>query len=191
METREGLTFYKFWRFISLPFSPSKVQTWFAVKNFEDISPNHLVNSGIQGVLLDADGVLGPNGTQNFNNHIKRHVQSFLDMGIKVAIYTNAREDRFAQFNDVKIVTGVQAKPSPQGFKKAISDFLQLNDHKKVCMVGDNYITDGGSIELGIPFIYVAPLKGNEKFYHRITRYYGYVWARIYSKKSFRFFGKI
>ena len=55
-------------------------------------------------------------------------------------------------------------------------------------MVGDNYITDGGAIELGISFIYVAPLKGTEKFYHRMTRYYGYIWARLYSRKSFRVF---
>ncbi len=186
MKTREGLTFYKFWRFISLPFSPSKVQTWFAVKKFEDISPARLANSGIQGVLLDADGVLGSNGTQIFENRIKLHVQSFLNQGIKVAIYTNAREDRFDQFEGIKIVTNVQAKPNPLGFQKAIDCFLQLKDHKKVCMVGDNYITDGGAIELGIPFIYVVPIKGNEKLYHRATRYFGYVWARLYSKKSFR-----
>jgi len=185
MKTREGLTFYKLWRFISLPFSPSKVKTWFAVNSFEDISPSQLVNSGIQGVLLDADGVLGPNGTQSFSEPIKHHVQSFLNQGIKVAIYTNAREDRFDQFKNVIIVTNVQAKPNPQGFKNAIIDFLELTDYQKVCMVGDNYITDGGAIELGIPFIYVTPLKGNEKLYHRATRFYGYLWARLYSKKSF------
>jgi len=186
MQTREGLTFYKLWRFISLPFFPSKVQTWFAVNRFEDIPPVHLVNAGIQGILLDADGVLGSNGTQSFSEPIKHHVQSFLNHGIKVAIYTNAREDRFDQFKNVKIVTNVQAKPNPQGFKKAISVFLELEDYKKVCMVGDNFITDGGAIELGIPFIYVTPLKGNEKFYHRATRFYGYFWARLYSRKIFR-----
>jgi predicted HAD superfamily phosphohydrolase YqeG len=185
MKTREGLTFYKLWRFISLPFSPSKVQTWFAVNSFKDISPVRLVDSGIQGVLLDADGVLGSNGTQDFSESIKNHVQSFLKQGIKVAIYTNAREDRFDQFKNVKVVTNVQAKPNPQGFKNAIHNFLKLEDLKKVCMVGDNYITDGGAIELGIPFIYVSPLKGNEKLYHRATRFYGYLWARLYSKKSF------
>jgi uncharacterized protein len=187
MKTREGLTLYKFWRFISLPFSPSKVKTWFAVKNFVDISPTRLMSAGIQGILLDADGVLGPNGTQDFEEPIKRHVQSFLNQGIRVAIYTNAREDRFDQFKDVEIVTNVQAKPNPQGFKKAIIDFLKLEDHKKVCMIGDNYITDGGAIELGIPFIYVSPLQGNERLYHRLTRYYGYFWARLYSKKALEF----
>lgn len=185
MKTREGLTFYKLWRFISLPFFPSKVKTWFAVNDFRDISPVRLLSSGIQGILLDADGVLGPNGTQDFSEPIRRHVQLFLNHGIKVAIYTNAREDRFKQFENVKIVTNVPAKPNHQGFKSAISGFLNLEDYKKVCMIGDNYITDGGAIELGIPFIHVAPLKGNEKLYHRATRFYGYIWARLYSKKSF------
>ena len=184
MNTREGLTLYKIWRFISLPFFPSKVQTWFAVKNFKDISPAFLISAGIQGILLDADGVLGPNGTKVFEESIEIHIQSFLNQGIKVAIYTNAREDRFDQFKGVKVVTNVQAKPNPQGFKEAIVNFLKLEDFKKVCMIGDNYITDGGAIELGIPFIFVSPLKGNEKLYHRITRYYGYIWARLYSKKS-------
>jgi predicted HAD superfamily phosphohydrolase YqeG len=186
MKTREGFTFHKFWRFISLPFSPNKVKTWFVVKKFEDISPIRLKNRGIQGILLDADGVLCSNGSREFGSHIKNHVQSLLEHGIKVAIYTNAREDRFDQFKGVQIVTKVPAKPNPEGFKNSVDQFLGLKDFKTVCMIGDNYITDGGAIELGISFIYVMPLEGNEKLYHRATRYYGYAWARIYSKNSFR-----
>ena len=54
---REGLTWSKIVRFVSLPFRSKGLETLFAVRCFEDISPSQLLKEGIEGVLIDADGM--------------------------------------------------------------------------------------------------------------------------------------
>jgi len=183
---REGLKWVKIRRFISLPFSPGSLRTYQAVQRFEDISIDDLVADGIKGVLLDADGTLGPHHTQVFPESVRAHVQAMIQNGLRVAIYTNATEDRFEAFEGVAIVTDVPPKPDPHGFEIAMKQYLQLNDPATVCMIGDNYITDGGAIDAGMRFIHVRPVPGPENPFHRFFRFIAYLWARLYSQKSFR-----
>jgi FMN phosphatase YigB (HAD superfamily) len=49
-------------------------------------------------------------------------------------------------------------------------------------MIGDNYITDGGAIDVGMRFIHIQPITGNEPTIHALTRYLAYLCARIYGK---------
>ncbi len=107
-----------------------------------------------------------------------------LEQGFKVAIYTNAAEDRFQVFEDlgVKIVNNVPPKPDTTGFEIAMKEYLGLSDPSKICMIGDNYITDGGAIGAGMRFIHVQPVAGNESLIHATTRYLAYVCARIHRK---------
>ncbi len=181
---REGLTWAKVSRFVSLPFQPSRLSTYFTVKRFEEIQINILLQDGIEGVLLDADGTMGPHHTREFDTSILDHVQKMLQQGLKVAIYTNAAEDRFQPFENlgVKIVKNVPPKPDRAGFEIAMKEFLGLHDPLKICMIGDNYITDGGAIDAGMRFIYIQPLPGNEPFIHALTRYLAYLCARVYRK---------
>jgi uncharacterized protein len=180
--TREGLTLAKVSRFIALPFSPSRLNTFMQVKQFEEISIKQLLAQGLQGILIDADGTLAPHYAREFNISVIDHVRDMLKNGLKVAIYTNAFEDRFEAFQEmgVKIVSNVPAKPDPLGFQIAMTDFLHLDDPAKVCMIGDSYITDGGAIDAGMLFIHVQPIKGNEHFFHSTTRLFAYICAKIY-----------
>ena len=73
-------------------------------------------------------------------------------------------------------------KPDRAGFEIAMKEFLELNDPFKVCMIGDNYITDGGAIDVGMRFIHIQPLTGNEPIIHALARYLAYLCARIYGK---------
>ena len=183
---REGLKWVKIKRFFSLPFSPKSLKTYKAVKRFEDVPIDVLAADGIKGVLLDADGTLGPHHTRTFSEPVRNHVEKMVALGLRVAIYTNAMEDRFEAFKGVTIVTDVPPKPDPRGFKIAMEKYLRLDDPATVCMIGDNYITDGGAIDAGMQFIHVQPVPGPENPFHRFTRFIAYLLARLYSPQSFR-----
>ena len=181
---REGLTGAKISRFLSIPFQPSRLSTYISVKRFEEIPLEILSRDGMEGVLLDADGTLGPHHTCSFEDSVLDHVRAMLRQGLKVAIYTNAAEDRFQTFEElgVKIVNNVPPKPDRGGFEIAMKEFLGLTNPSKVCMIGDNYITDGGAIDAGMRFIHVQPLPGSEPVIHSATRNLAYLCARIHNK---------
>jgi len=178
----EGLTWAKLSRFIALFFQPSRSSTYLSAKRFEEVPIEILLNDGIKGILLDADGTMGPHHTRVFEPAILDHVQRMLQQGLNVAIYTNAASDRFESFEKigVKIVNNVPPKPDRTGFIKAMKNFLELGDPLKVCMLGDNYITDGGAVDAGMRFIHIQPVSGNEPFIHALTRYLAYLCARMY-----------
>jgi len=178
--TREGLTAAKVIRFLSLPFCPSRLKTYRAVERFEDIDIPSLLADGVRAVLLDADGTLAPHHSRSFSASAIGHVQAMREAGLKVAIFTNAAEDRFGQFEGVGVVTDVPAKPDPKGFLTAMHRHLGESDPHAVCMVGDNYLTDGGAIAAGMRFIYVRPLPGGEGFWHRLLRATARFLARLH-----------
>jgi len=184
---RDGLTVKKVLRFLALPFRPASLRTWFAVRRFGDIPVEKILQAGIAGVLVDADGTLCGNGESRFPDSVVRHVRAMQEKGLKLAIFTNADENRFQQFAGIGIVTGVAAKPDRRGFEAAMRDYLHLDDPAEVCMIGDNYITDGGAIDAGMRFIYVEPVAGNENLAHRLTRRLAYFCARRHGGKDFRF----
>ena len=181
---REGLTWAKVSRFLSLPFRPSRLSTYLAAKRFDEVPLNTLLQDGIKGVLIDADGTIGSHHTRDIDPSILAHIKKMLQQGLKVAIYTNAAEDRFQPLEKlgVKVVKNVPPKPDRAGFEIAMKEFLELNDPFKVCMIGDNYITDGGAIDVGMRFIHIQPITGNEPIIHALARYLAYLCARIYGK---------
>ena len=180
----EVLTWAKISRFIALPFKPSRLSTYLSIKRFEEVPIDILLNDGIEGILLDADGTLGTHHARIYEPTVLDHVQKMLQQGFKVAIYTNATQDRFQSFEKlgVKIVNNVPPKPNRTGFIAAMKNFLELDDPLKVCMIGDNYITDGGAIDAGMRFIYIQPVPGNEPFIHALTRYLAYLCVRFHRK---------
>ncbi len=179
---REGLKWVKVARFLSLPFSPAALKTYLSVQCFEDIPVDRLVADGIRGVLLDADGTLGTHHTRSFPEPVIAHIQKMLERDLRVAVYTNASEDRFGQLKGVAVVTDVPPKPDRRGFEQAMRRFLQMEDPREVCMIGDNYLTDGGAVLAGMRFIHVQPVPGNENIFHRTTRALACLVARFYSR---------
>ena len=115
---REGLKWVKVARFLSLPFSPAALKTYLSVQCFEDIPVDRLVADGITGVLLDADGTLGTHHTRSFSGPVIAHIQKMLEKGLRVAVYTNASEDRFEQLTGVAVVTDVPPKPDRLSLKQ-------------------------------------------------------------------------
>lgn len=183
---REGLTWSKIQRFLALPFRPRLLQTYLAVEKIEDVSPQRLIADGVKGVLIDADGTLGPHKAEVFQESKIRHIQLIAESGLKVAIFTNAAVDRFQQLPGIPIVGEAPAKPDRRGFETAMKNCLNLDDPASVCMIGDNYLTDGGAVGAGMRFIYVRPVPGNENFVHRLFRLYAYLCARWHFPEAFQ-----
>ena len=183
--SREGLTLAKILHFLLMPFRPALLQTYMAVDRFIEVPINQLKVDGIQGVLIDTDGTLGPHHTHNFPHEVVEHVNKMVNNGLKVAIYTNAFEDRFYQFQNITVVTDVPPKPDRRGFEKAMKNFLRLDDPNAVCMIGDNFITDGGARLAGMRFIYISPVEGKEPFFQAFTRKLAFRCARLYFPRSF------
>jgi len=181
----ESLTLAKILRFLLIPFRPTMLQTYIAVDRFIDVPIEQLKADGIQGVLIDADGTMGPHRASKFPQEVVEHVHKMINSGLKVAIYTNAFEDRFHQFQNIAVVTDVPPKPDRRGFEKAMKNFLGLDDPNAVCMIGDNFITDGGARLAGMRFIHICPVKGDEPFFHAFTRNLAFQCARFYFPRSF------
>lgn len=170
MSDRAGFKWVKVVRFLKLMANPDLGRTHLSVSRFEEVPIEQLKAEGIAGALVDADGTLGPHHTPRYPESTIAHLMRLRDAGIRVAIYTNDREDRFDQFEGIPVVSGVPAKPSAAGFLEAMDRFLGLKDPASVCMIGDNYITDGGAVEAGMKFVHVKPLPGKENPVHRLTR---------------------
>jgi HAD superfamily phosphatase (TIGR01668 family) len=168
-----------------MPFRPNLLKTYMAVNHFTEVSVDQLKMGGIQGVLIDADGTLGPHHTRTFPSEVVEHINKMVNDGLKVAIYTNAFEDRFHQFKDINVVTDVLPKPDKRGFERAMKDFLGLDDPSVVCMIGDNFLTDGGARSAGMHFIHIRPIRGNESFIHSFTRKLAFRIAQFYFPNSF------
>ncbi len=170
MSDRAGLKWVKIKRFFSLMTQPELSTPWLQFSRFEEVPVERLQRDGIRGVLIDADGTLGPHHATEYSSSVVEHVRLMRESGLKVAIYTNDSEDRFNQFTGIPVVSDVPPKPDPAGFLQAMARFLELADSSQVCMIGDNYITDGGAIEAGMRFIHITPLPGSENFFHKWTR---------------------
>ena len=183
--SREGLTLAKVLRFLSLPFRPKLLETYMAVSRFIEVPVDQLKADGIQGVLIDADGTLGPHHVREYSSEVVAHVDKLASSGLKVAIYTNATEDRFHQFKNISIVKNVPPNPDRRGFEMAMKNFLGLDDPDVVCMIGDNFLTDGGARSAGMRFIHIRPVKGDEPFIHALTRELAFRCARFYFPHSF------
>jgi predicted HAD superfamily phosphohydrolase YqeG len=109
-------------------------------------------------------------------NH--EHLLKLKKRGYKMVLYSNLRKsERYKDIeNDVPILTNLPAKPDIEGYQIAC-DRLGLTA-KEVIMVGDNYITDAGSINCGIPFVKVKPIKNRLKSWPIRIKLIPYVIAR-------------
>ena len=183
--SREGLTLAKTIHFMLIPFRPSLLKPYMAFDHFTEVPIGKLKADGIQGVLIDADGTMGPHHSSNFSEEVVEHVHKMVTSGLEVAIYTNAFENRFHQFKNISIVTNVPPKPDRRGFERAMKNFLGLNDPNAICMIGDNFITDGGARLAGMHFIHIYPVEGNEPFIHSFTRLLAFQCARFYFPRTF------
>ena len=116
MSDRSGLKWVKVKRFFTLLVAPRRGKAYLSLARFEDVPIDRLLADGIRGALVDADGTLGPHHTPRYPASTIAHLKALQATGIRVAIYTNDREDRFDQFEGIPVVSGVP----PNAVKRSI-----------------------------------------------------------------------
>lgn len=158
-QSREGFTWLKILQLFRL-FLPKNTKTLTTLKKFSDFSPqkiNKKYGIKIKGIILDVDETISVNRGKILPENIK-HLEKLLSLGIKIVLMSNmVKTSRYNALNK-KIIVMINFSPKPEasGFKKAIKCLGVPK--KNIVMIGDNYITDGGAIQLGIPFIFIEPI---------------------------------
>lgn len=142
------------------------------VKSVLDITPAHLKNKGIKGIITDLDNTLvewdRPHATPqliNWFENMKKH-------DILVTIVSNNKENRVKTFSDpLQIPFIFQArKPMGRAFHKALS---QMGIKKEEAVViGDQLLTDvlGGNRN-GFHTILVVPVAQTDGFATKFNRF--------------------
>ncbi len=163
---REGLTRQKALQFARLFFVPSASHATAKVERFEQIdlqSISEMIGRKIAGVILDVDDCIAPHHgeilPQNFDI-----IRNWVAEGVHVIIFSNMQKsDRYAPLESIgiEVHTGEFSKPDRRGFEACLEKLGTARE--STVMIGDNFATDGGAIQAGIPFIKVAPLTNSER----------------------------
>lgn len=155
-QSREGVTLRKFIQLFQL-LIPKNTKTLAVFDKFTDLSLEKIKDFKIKGIILDVDGCIAYNHKDIFPENVT-HIKKLVKTGVKFVIYSNAKKtNRYDVLpKEVKVLTNLPPKPDKAGFDIALKELGV--DKKNVVMIGDNFITDGGSIQYGIPFIRLKAL---------------------------------
>ena len=161
--SREGLTLSKLLHAFSL-FLPKNTRTLTRLKKFSDLDLTKIKNgSNIKGIILDVDGCIAYEHKEILPENLQK-IKELTDLGMKIVIYSNMIwSPRYEKLKGVIVLANVPPKPSRKGFEAALTALALPKEN--VVMIGDNYITDGGAIKFGIPFIHIEPLKNGEEHF--------------------------
>ncbi|MEH6939818.1 YqeG family HAD IIIA-type phosphatase [Bacillus sp. JJ664] len=141
------------------------------VNNVYAITPEHLKNLGIKGIITDLDNTLvewdRPLATPELTNWFR----SMKDAGIKITVVSNNNETRVGKFCEPLGIPFIHRarKPLAVSYKKAYQ-LLNLKADE-VCMIGDQLLTDvfGGNRQ-GIHTILVVPVASTDGIWTRFNR---------------------
>ncbi len=157
---REGITLYKLKQIIRL-FKKENRQVLLDLDKFTDLDLSEInkkYQKNYQGLILDFDETLSPLGGKILPENEEK-IAELLKENFKIVIFSNMRvSDRYDSLlkKGVKLITSKYAKPDPRGFQECLK-VLNLSP-KEVVMIGDNLVTDGGSMAAGIDFIRIKPI---------------------------------
>lgn len=128
------------------------------VELFSQIDFSRLREQWIDSIILDIDDCVAPHhGAILPENMII--IQQLLLLWWKVVIFSNMKKsDRYKVLEEswAQVCTSRFAKPDPRGFDECLNILNSAPD--ATVMIWDNYLTDGGSVLAGIPYIRVMPI---------------------------------
>ena len=163
---REGFRWIKLWQFFRV-LSPGSKRVLTRLQKVSGIDMKTLesmTGKKYKGIIFDFDETLAPNYGQILDENFEL-IRELLISGLKVTIFSNMKEsDRYDELKKlgVKVHKTVYPKPHAKGFLECC-EMMGLNVGD-VLMVGDNLMTDGGAMNVGIDFILVEPVPTKEKF---------------------------
>lgn len=129
------------------------------VRTIFDLNPEMLKNEGIKGMLIDLDNTLVPWNIADAPKEVSSWLQSMIQSGLKVTIFSNNnihRVKRFAEPLQVPYIHRAR-KPLTYSFERAAKNMNISNG--ELAVIGDQLLTDilGGNL-FGAYTILVTPI---------------------------------
>ena len=148
-------------------FYPKKI-----FKSILNINLDFLKENNLEAIFLDVDNTI-IDYDYNVLEGIETWLQDLKRSNIKVCILSNTRKkkkaERIAKMLDLPYIY-LATKPFKRGFKKA-KKLLDIEDNKKIAVVGDQIMTDVfGANRAGMYSVLVQPIKEKDIFVTRINR---------------------
>lgn len=181
--THSLVNFSRIGNFFTLPFRPSLTGTLSRLNNFSDLDVSLLTSSHIRAVILDLDGTLVEHGKDTLSLQVISKIQEIQASAIRVCILSNNsnfRSTSIASSLNLNVFQAIPLKPHPASFLDAMKK-MEIDDPKQCAMIGDNFNTDAGANSVGMHFIYVEPISGDEPVWVKLTRAYTAWWAEVHS----------
>jgi uncharacterized protein len=142
------------------------------VKSVLDITPEHLKERGIKGIITDLDNTLVEWDRPNATPQLIKWFEDMRNNNILVTIVSNNNEERVKAFSDpLQIPFIFQArKPLIRAFNKALFQ-MGINKNEAV-VIGDQLLTDvlGGN-RSGFHTILVVPVAQTDGFFTKFNRF--------------------
>jgi len=193
--SREGLSMHKVWQLGRL-FVPENNHAIAKVSKFSVIDIdriNELLGTNFKGVILDIDECVAPHHGDILQENLDAIVKMVNDE-VKLVVFSNMKaSERYNPLIDrvreecgyeIKVIMTPHGKPDPRGFEESMRA-LELTEGEEALMIGDNFVTDGGAISAGIPFVKVNPIETTgESAAKRLKRGFQTSSRSFYSKVS-------
>lgn len=141
------------------------------VKSIYDITPEHLQNKGIKGIITDLDNTLVEWDRPEATPEVIEWLKGMKDAGIFVTVVSNNNETRVKNFCDPLELPFIHTarKPLRRSFLHALG---KMGIHKEeVVVIGDQLLTDifGGNRK-GLHTILVVPVASSDGFFTKFNR---------------------
>ena len=142
------------------------------VKSVLDITPEHLKERGIKGIITDLDNTLVEWDRPNATPQLIKWFEDMKENNILVTIVSNNNEERVKAFSDPLQIPFIfrARKPFIPAFNKALSQ-MGINK-KEAVVIGDQLLTDvlGGN-RSGFHTILVVPVAQTDGFFTKFNRF--------------------
>lgn len=161
--SREWITVHKLLHLIHIFLVPSSTKCFASVKYFHDIEFTKLKQAWYSWIILDIDDTIAPHHGEILQENIEI-IKSLIWQGWSIVIFSNMKKtQRYHELENMRIqvVTSPFAKPDPRGFQDALKALQK--EKKQTVVIWDNFLTDGGSMNSGISFIKVSPIRSDKK----------------------------
>ncbi len=161
---------------MTLPFRPKLTSTLMRLERFIEM-PVDKVKQSVRALIIDVDGTLLEPGAKHVAPAVLEKLKEIRDKML-VCIFADDMEGLpVLEQLGIPNVRNVPPKRDPRSFDVAIQLCLQNRHHRTnflyprdCAMVGDNFLTDGTCRKIGMHFIHVRPMEGNDGFLRTFTR---------------------
>lgn len=155
------------------------------VRSIFELKPEWFIQEGIKGIVIDLDNTLIPWNVKEVPDEVKRWLQTLINSGLQVTIFSNNNRDRVKHFaNPLQIPYVYRAKkPLRFGFERAAK---KMNvSPGELAVIGDQLLTDvfGGN-QFGAYTILVTPLVQSDAPITKLNRQVEKIILRYFYRKG-------